>query len=213
MTTREYKKLRNARKDLASKILSWKEDQEKRTIYAGRKLDMLEGKTLVLNSEEDGNFLFDFILYEESYDSNRLIDLFYDSEEEVTEIEEELLEGMVEAYFSLFKMKSFDYENNLIELTDLLNPGRSPIRMMDLGFIKSARENMLIFTRLAPIKDIHMTTGASFVFAEETEKRLLKELSLEKFKKGVKFNSANLFSFAYQRSIKYGIKVITQDPD
>lgn len=213
MRTKEYKKLRTARKELASKILFWKEDKIKRTIYAGKKLDMLEGKTLVFNSEEDSSFLMDFILYEESYDGNRLIDLFYDSEEEVAEIEEELLEGMVEAYFSFFKMKSFDYENNLIELIDLLNPKRPSIRIMDIGFVRSASENLLIFTRLAPIKGIYMTTGASFVFAEEAEKRLLKELSLEKFKKGVKFSSADLFSFAYKRSIKYGIEVTTIDPD
>ena len=108
MTTEDYKILRNSGMELAYKILALLSKKNKDVQNAGTLLGFWDGKAMIFDSEEESDVLMDYLIYEKNNFGNKLIDKFYNSDIELSEIEEEILEGMVDYHSSLFEIKSIE---------------------------------------------------------------------------------------------------------
>jgi hypothetical protein len=211
MTIEEYKIIRNAGKDLAGKILDFKKSNREETIYAGKLLGFWDGKAMVFDSDDESDVLMDFLIYERNKRGVKLIDKFYDSETELNDIEEEILEGMVDYHSSLFEIININRESCILTLIDLFDMNHKEFELIDLGLSQTIRIGIVFYFRLLPIRDINITSGVSFGFDTTEKDKILSDISLARFKRKGKLNSTDLFVLTHKRSKQYGINIASQE--
>jgi hypothetical protein len=203
-----YKSYRATGMELANKILQLSEGNKKEMIFAGTLLGFWNGNTMIWGSDDDMDVMMDFSIYENNSLGLKLMDKFYESDVELNGMEEELLEGMMNAHPSVFEIKSIDQPNFIVTLTNLLDSQDTEYQLMDLGFSQTGRTGMVIYTRLIPLQDINMTSGVSFGFGSDRKAKILADIAFAKFKKRGKLGSSELFVLVHQKSMQYGKKVV-----
>lgn len=102
------------------------------------------------------------------------------------------------------KMFTFDSEN------DLLDNDRKEYQLMDIGLSKTAPVGFVLFTRLIPIRDINMTSGATFRFKSMYKDKLLSAISLATFQKRRKLNSNEIYVLMHNKNGQFGMETITE---
>src|SRR5690606_7264203 len=100
----EYQTIRDALVVLGTKVLNFLPNPKVRINRSARKLGLWHRGILMADNEEDWHALMDFIVYERDDTGHRLIEQFYESDVELTDLEEEILEGQVEHHASLFEV-------------------------------------------------------------------------------------------------------------
>ncbi len=206
MTLEEYKTIRNTSKDLVSKVLDFKNNRDD-IIYAGKKLGFWDGEKMVLDNDDESDVLMDFLIYEKNKKGKRRIDLFYDSDIELTELEEEILEGQIDYHSSLFEIIGINSSKYELELIDLLDKNSPIFKLMDIGISQTGSKGMIAFTRLIPIRDINLTSGVSFGFAPLAKERVLNDMSAERFKIRRKLNTSEMYILTHKKSKLYGLEI------
>lgn len=173
MNYKLYKKYRKAGQELNRKLTKDIDSSRLNLAFDLLKMER-NGKQIILESEEEIAHLNDFILHEPFYENQTLLNLT--SVKPEGEIEKNVMEAMGKAYSSLFVIDEVIPENSELILKDLLNGG-DDIRLIDRGFSMSAFMNpdILIFTRIIPLSDFSMTSGASFVFNKSDQSFLLRQ--------------------------------------
>jgi len=207
MQVEDYLNIRNTARELASKILNYNTDSKNAMIYAGKLLGFWNGDSMVFDSDEESDVLMDFLIYEKNKLGQRLIDLFYDSDIELTDIEEDILEGQVEYHASLFEILQTNQTNYTLVLRDLLSVDKPEFTLMDMGLSQTGNQGLLLYTRLIPILEINMTSGVSFGFESNKKEQLLDDISLEQFKKRRKLDSTDLFLLTHKKRKLYGREI------
>ena len=207
MQINEYFKIRETGKNLAYKILNFDKDGKNAMLYAGILLGFWNGKAMVFDKEEETDVLMDFLIYEKNKYGQKLIDQFYDSDFELTDLEEEIVEGQVNYHCSLFEIVKIDKLNSTLILKDLLNKEMADFILMDMGLSQTAKIGLLMYTRLIPIREMNMTSGVSFGFEPRFKERILNDISLERLKKRRKPDSTELYIFMHKKSKLYGIEI------
>jgi len=207
MQINEYLKIRETGKNLAYKILNFDKDGKNAMLYAGTLLDFWNGKAMVFDKEEETDVLMDFLIYEKNKHGQKLIDQFYDSDFELTDLEEEIAEGQVNYHCSLFEIVKIDKSNSTLILKDLLNNDMADFILMDMGLSQTGKTGLLIYTRLIPIREMNMTSGVSFGFESRFKERILNDISLERLKKHRKLDSTELYILMHKKSKQYGIDI------
>ncbi len=115
----------------------------------------------VFEKEEDGDALSDYLIYEKDKKGQRLIDQFYDSDIELTDDEEEFLEGQINNYPSLFEVVKTDSLSHTVLLKDILNKDMPEVTMFDVGVASTGMTGFIFYTRLLPIQDVYISSGVS----------------------------------------------------
>jgi len=159
---------------------------------SARLLGMARGDTLIFDSEEETAVLMDFALHEYKVNQKNAIALYREKIGGQNEVEKELLDAWLSSYTSLFKIVSILESENMLLLHDLLNK-RENIKLIDVAFSRTAAPGLLLFIRLIPFKDFHMTSGISFVFPGHLERYLLRRY--KKLSKKVKSESDSVKRF------------------
>jgi hypothetical protein len=95
-------------------------------------------------------------------------------------------------------------------LVDLLDAGEKEYELMDLGMSKTAPVGFILFTRLLPIRDIHMTSGVSFGFNKVHRAKLLSTISLAEFKKRRKLTTTEMYILIHEKNRQYGVETRTE---
>ncbi len=211
MTIEEYKKIRNKATEFVYKILKFKESNRNDMIFAAKKLGFWNGEEMIFKDEDESDILMDYLVYEKDKKGRRLINLFYDSDIELSDEEEEILQGQVDFHSSLFEIKDFDRDNYEVTLIDLLDKERKVYKLTDMGFSHTCSLGSILYTRLIPIRDIYMTSGVSFGFKQKMKDRVLKDISSERFKKRKNLNSSDLYVLLYKKMKIYGIKTVKME--
>ena len=211
MIIEEYKNIRNAEKDFAYKVLDFKKDNREEVIYAGKLLGFWDGQAMVFDSDDESDVLMDFLIYERNKQGEKLIDKFYDSETELDDIEEEILEGMVSYHSSLFEIVNINKESCILTLIDLFDKNHKEFKLIDLGLSQTCIIGLVFYYRLLPIRDINMTSGVSFGFDSSVKDRIFSDISFARFKRKGKLNSTDLFILTHKKSKKYGINIVSQE--
>jgi hypothetical protein len=203
----EYKKYRNSAKKLSEVILSkYTDNQSLETIT--RLMGVRHGKSIIMDSDEELNFLMDFSLYEYRVDGKNFLERYQESNSELDQNEAKIIAAQLLAYTSLFKIIDTNPSNATLLLSDLLNNGQE-ITMMDINLSATAINGSLLFTRLVPFKDIYMYSGMFCAFHQSYERALLKEYKSKMKKVKSDIESQQRFIAFYKLSKTKGIETMT----
>jgi hypothetical protein len=195
---KQYKEYRAIGKEFNQKIL--KEFTDNRSLQTvGRFLGIWHGKTLVLESEEEMDFVMDFSLFEYEVQGKTFLQRYQERHTDLNPRERELLEATLSAYSSFFKITDANPANATLTFQDLFQSGRE-ISLMDVNLSRTARQiakfdqiNLLIFTRVIPLPDFNMTSGMFCVFPGNLETTLMKRYKIQKQR--VKSNKESIQRF------------------
>lgn len=166
---KEYKKLRETARSLNSKII--KVVPKEVINQTAKDMNMLSGRTLVLDSEDELSFLFDRIIYDVPCDGKSTLEHFeIESSSQLSEMEKEIIQAMKNAYFSLFEVVG-SVPGEYVQLADLLSDNQ--IELTDLSMSTSARKGLLLATRILEIQDMIMSTGAGYPFQADQKDALI----------------------------------------
>ena len=152
------------------------------------------------------------MMYNSKHKGLRVLDSFYDSNIELDDTEELILEGMVNSEMSIFEIYDIDSDSHKcrIYLNDLLKSVKYEV--INFGFSQTGLVGMIICARLIELEDgLYMTSGATFAFGSVAKDKLMADYSFEKFKNRKNLNSDDLFLFCNKKSKAYGKKVKNLD--
>jgi hypothetical protein len=207
MQLKEYRAIREAGIELGQKIFNLSTGIFKNELISAAKLlHMWDGKIIVFDAESDTEILMDFMVFEKPTQNAPAYQRFYDSKPELTGLQRENMNGILNFYSSLFEVKHIDSINNMLVFVDLLDANRKEYELMDVGLSQTASVGYIFYTRLIPIRDINMTSGMAFVFENIFKDKLLSAISLVAFKKRRKLTSTEMFLLIHEKNCQYGLK-------
>jgi len=212
MTIEEYINLREAGKQVTSKMFTTTKREQ--ILYAAKKLDFLDEEDkqkIVMEDDSDFDVLTDYVIYSKGKKGECVLDDFYESDIELTDEEEDYLDGMINNYASLFVVKETEPENSIVVLMDVLAEGTKEYRLMDINLSETASLNMLFFTRLLELDDAYITSGVSFYFEESYKLKVINDIKSFKFRKRRKLTNNDLFLLCLKKSKQYGGNIATID--
>lgn len=152
-----YQRLRQIRFDLNNTLVG---TLGKRAIdEGGRTLGLLQGGTLVFESEEEMPALMDYCIHNyRSGGRNAVQKYLAESPPPPNSEEMAVLKAMLNAYYSLFQI--LDVERGVgVTVLDLLRGDTA--FLADIGFGNTARKDMILAARVIPMEGFLMTSGAS----------------------------------------------------
>lgn len=208
MKLSDYRAIREAGKEIGSKIFEFAVDSNKNDLVTAAKLlGFWNGKLMVFDSENDSDILMDLMVFEKITSNLPACKRFQMSNPELNDLQQEHMDGILNNYQSLFEVKSIDSIGNTLVLEDLLHANRQEYLLMDIGLSKTTRLGSIHCTRLIPIRDINMTSGVSFIFEKIYKEKLLSAISLAAFKKRRKLTSVELIVLMHEKNRQFGIEV------
>ena len=171
-----YKRLREVGRNLNSHLVTLV--PKAALLECGKKLGLVQGKTLALDNEEELSILFDYCLYNYRRGGKNIIERYLETSPTLaTEDEMILLKAKLNSYYSLFSVEEV-HQGRGATLRDILRD--KTLLLMDLGIGTSAIPGMLFAGRVIPLADFHMTTGT---FIPVSDKRLVEKAIMPIVKK------------------------------
>ncbi len=211
MKLTDYKAIREAGKEIGSKIFNFAVDSNKHELISAAKLlGFWDGKMMVFDSENDSETMMDLMVFEKISPNIPACKRFQMSNPKLNDLQQENLNGALNNYSSLFEVKSIDSIGNTVVLGDLLDANRNEYLLMDIGMSKTARLGSIFYTRLIPIRDINMTSGASFIFEKIYKDKLLSAISFASVKKRRKLTSTEMFILMHEKNRQFGMGTRTE---
>jgi hypothetical protein len=136
----------------------------------GKQLGILKKKTLVFGSEDEMSVLMDFCLHDVRWDGLTTIERCLKESPPADSDELLLLQALSQAHFSLFGVERREAGVG-VHVRDLMLD--EPLFLMDVGFSKTAKEGMILATRVFAPEGIYRTTGAPLLFASATTRETM----------------------------------------
>jgi len=171
-----YKEYREAYTHLNHKIM--KRCLSRQTLmHSASLLGIAWGKTLIFESEDQMSTLMDFALHEHRVRGRNAIQTYVEEVGWENDVEKSILSSLLGTRTSLFQVLSISEREPVLEMRDLLSGGGAAV--IDLAFSASARPGVLMFLRLIPFGDLHMTSGMAFAFPGFQRETLLRDYRKE----------------------------------
>lgn len=170
-----YRRYREVGQDLNTKIL--RECTDREAIFESARLLGFDrdGDAILYEVQPDTIVHYEFLLNEYRQNGRTAVEKYYQQERWETETEQTILEALLEAETSLFKITAIDDTDKHLLVTDLLNDDDDEIRVTDVNLSETAEPGVLLFFRLVPYDAFNMTSGVSFPFPADEDNRLLRE--------------------------------------
>lgn len=127
----------------------------------------------------------------------------------MTDIEKQLLQAYVQSESSLFSVEIVDQSQFSISLRDLFHENRQVMLTSQSPIVAKC----LIFCRILNINGIQMTSGASFVFYNKDQEKLLKEYKAQLKKALAATAQAKSFIAFAKTSRRFGVSTNYQNVD
>ena len=174
---RKYQQYRGIAQKLSEKVIEKFTDNQSLKVV-GKLLGITEGTTVVLDSEEELNFVMDFSIFEYQVEGKNFVQRYQEDETaKKTEIETEILAAQGLSYTSLFKITETDPVNATVTLSDLLNNNQE-LKIININLSQTAYPGTLIFTRIEPFADFNVSSGMFALFSGDSERSLLKKMKI-----------------------------------
>ena len=205
-----YRRLRKETSDLHLKVSDFM--SSKKTVeQAAKALGLFEGKTIIMEDENDIAFIMDYSIYEAKVGTQVSIQYFYDYGPELSAKEDEYLENMLENRISLFEIIGFNPENYTVNLKNILY-GDEVYTITDVAMSsKTDQIGALLFSRIFTFGNINMTGGAAMAFDSVDRAEIIKRLGLQQFTKRRKLSPAELYVFFYRTFRSIGATIHLED--
>ncbi len=207
----KYKKYRTLGKDLITRL--FKELSGSQLKNAGRQLGILKKNKLVMEKEEEVDLYADFAINSfKDQNGKTAVQRFIEKHnEELKSEERDLLEPLLTAKASLFKVNKVNKEKALILLADVFNEEKG-VEILDIGFSSSLSVNrFLMYTRIMRVGGISMTTGVAMLFKKEDESLLLEKYRKLEKKISIKDEDAKRYAIFFKLNRQLGYKVGFRD--
>ena len=175
---KEYNQLRNVSKRLSEEIpeiygLDKSLTQIIRIMGIGR------SGTIVLESEEEVNFMIDFYLHEYQENGQTMLDRYRTDHPEIDQLVTAYIDAAQASYTSLFKIISTHPSESSLQVADLLNPSE-PLTVININLSKTAKPGHILFSRLLPYENFNAFSGMYAVFPSGGDRALLKRYKVMK---------------------------------
>ena len=207
---RKYQQYRGIAQKLSEKVIEKFTDNQSLKVV-GKLLGITEGKTVMLDSEEELNFVMDFSIFEYQVEGKNFVQRYQEDETaKKTEIEMEILTAQSLSYTSLFKITETDPVNATITLSDLLNNNQE-LKIININLSRTAYPGLLIFTRIEPFADFNAASGMYALFSEVSERSLLKKMKIMMRKVKSDVESVQRFVAFFKLNRKEGLMTKTAE--
>lgn len=167
-----YRQYRDVGEDLNTEIFRAELDHDEILDSAAVLGIETHGNEMHYDSEEQAVTHMDFALHDYRTDGQTPVERYRNAQAWETAIERDILDSLVQAETSLFKITAVDPDESQLVLTDLLT-GDDEIELTDINYSKSATPGILLFFRLVPYEQFNATSGISMPFPGEIEDHLL----------------------------------------
>jgi hypothetical protein len=207
---RKYQQYRGIAQKLSEKVIEKFTDNQSLKVV-GKLLGITEGTTVVLDSEEELNFVMDFSIFEYQVEGKNFVQRYQEDETaKKTEIEMEILTAQSLSYTSFFKITETDPVNATITLSDLLNNNQE-LKIININLSRTAYPGLLIFTRIEPFADFNAASGMYALFSEVSERSLLKKMKIMMRKVKSDVESVQRFVAFFKLNRKEGLMTKTAE--
>jgi len=208
MQKEQYIKIREAGRILSEKVLP--KGAKNKIDYAAKKFDLWsnERNALMFDDESDVEVFAEYLIYQPDKKGAIVLDDFYESDIELSDLEEDYLKGMINSYASLFTVQQISEDNTLI-LKDELDNEAKEYTMMDINLSQTARPDILIYSRLLPIEDVFVSSGLSFIYHPQYKTSIMNHMSSLRFRKRRKLTASDLFILFYKKNKEFGFDMET----
>jgi len=139
---------------------------------ASEKLGIYYAKHYDIQNKTEQAALYDFVIYEEIDNDNTIIESFKIKYNPKSELEENLIKGMLESYTSLFIVKGISYDKNEIMLQDIVSNRIIPLINNPEKF--NVDDKTLHFLRIIKVGNIYISSDFQLLFPRKSEKTLRK---------------------------------------
>lgn len=170
-----------------------------------------EDGELVYDREADVHAHQEFALKEYRWADGTAVERFEKQESWETEMEKTVLDGMLRADTSLFRVTSVDEPERRLVVADLLSD-EAGIELTDVGLSETVDSGMLLFFRLVPYAAFNMTSGVTLPFAGRREEHLLNVYDQVSERVTSRPASVTRFVSFYKLHKKYGLDIRQLDP-
>lgn len=205
----EYKKYKRTAKNLVQEIIEYYMD-DKGLNYTSQLMGIKHGKELLLESEEEINFMMDFMVYEYQVDGKNFLERYLNSGQDLSPEEVEIIEAKLSAYTSLFEISELDPDTATLTLIDQLNDGEV-VKVIDINLSRTAKPGFLLFTRIIPCKNFNTMSGIFAIFSRMSLKALLKKYKVMKNRVKSDRESVQRFIAFFKMNRTEGLEVETID--
>jgi len=166
-----YRQYRDVGRDLSTKIFSSELEHDEIMDSAAVLGIETEGNQMHYDDEEQAVTHMDFALNDYRIDGQTAVERYRDAQAWDTEIERDILDNLVQAETSLFKLTAVDPAESQLVLTDLLT-GNDEIKLTDINYSRSATPGIVLFFRLVPYDEFNTTSGVSMPFPGQIQDHL-----------------------------------------
>jgi hypothetical protein len=209
MSIKEYNQLRHVGRHLSEKIPQ-NYGLEESLPQIIQVLGVGQGRNLVLENEEEFNFLIDFYLHEFLSHGQTVLERYRADNPNLPPIEIAYLDTAKASYTSLFKVIDVNPKESTITVVDLLSSSEQSLSVLNINLSKTAKPNYVIFTRLLPYIQFNAFSGMYAIFDEGGDRALLKRYKVMKKRVKSDRESVQRFVACFKLNRTLGLTILTK---
>ncbi len=175
-----------------------------------RDLGISYGKRILLENENEINFLVDFYLHEFLSNGRTMLERYRDDRPNLAPVEIQYLDAAKASYTSLFKVTEVNPKENCVTAVDLLNSSDLPLSVINVNFSQTAQPNYVLFSRLLPYEKFNAFSGMYAAFDEGSDRSLLKRYKVMKKRVKSDRDSVQRFVACFKLNRILGITALTR---
>ena len=201
----QYRQLRDVGKYLSEeipKLYGLEESLPKIT----RLLGIGQGRKIILESDEEINFLIDFYLNEYQYHGRTLLEQYREDCPTIDSMTIAYLDAAKASYTSFFKIVDLNPKENTLVVEDFLNPS-GLIEVINENLSRTSQCGFVLFSRLLPFEEFNAFSGMYAAFPND--RRLMKRYKIMKKRVKSERESVQRFVAAFKLNRSMGMEVIS----
>jgi hypothetical protein len=139
-----------------------------------------QGRNLILENEEELNFIIDFYLHESLLNGQTMLERYRTDHANLDPLEILYLDSAKASYTSLFKVTQVNPVKNTLTVIDVLNDSEQALDVLNVNLSKTAKPDYVIFSRLLPNEHFNGFSGMLAAFDKQNVRSLLKRYKVMK---------------------------------
>lgn len=209
MSLQQYNKLRRVGMRLSEEIPKIY-SVEKSLPEITRILGVGQGRNIILESDEEINFLIDFYLYEFLSNGQTFLERYRTDHTNLKPIEITYLDAARASYTSLFKVTHVNPDESSITVIDLLGSSDQTLSVLNVNLSKTGKPGYVIFSRLLPNEQFNTFSGMYAVFNEGSDRALLRRYKVMKKRVKSDRESVQRFVACFKLNRILGITILSR---
>lgn len=209
MDLKQYNQLRRVGKYLSEEIPKIYGLEESLPVIT-RLMGVGHGQKIVLENDEEINFLIDFYLHEFLSNGRTMLERYRSDHADLEATEVKYLDAAKASYTSLFEVKNVNLTDSTVTVIDLLSSSDDPVSVININLSKTIKPGCVIFSRLLPYDGFNTFSGMYAVFDEGSNRGLLKRYKVMKKRIKSDRDSVQKFVACFKINRVLGITILAQ---